>query len=111
MTRQIQELLFGRFPWNLRECHFRFRHPLPCRGFALYFRSGVFAGQFLVGQSLTECRASGLDEACRVRALALIVAESLLIQIAEQMKRLDAHVGPLQTTLQERPEILDPVRM
>jgi len=43
--------------------------------------------------------------------LTLIVAERLFVQIAEEMERLDRHIGAFQAALQQRPEVLKPVRM
>src|SRR6267378_1268947 len=42
---------------------------------------------------------------------AIVVAVSLLIQIAEKMERLDAHVGTRNSTLQERPKVFYSVGM
>ncbi len=33
----------------------------------------------------------------------------LLIEVAEQMKRLDTDVGSIQTTLEQRPKVFQPV--
>src|SRR6266851_865415 len=85
MPREIHKLLAWRVPRYLGEFHFRFRHwPLPWRGLASRRRDGVFAGQFLVGQTLAERRTSGLDKAHAVAGLAFIVTERLLVQITEQ---------------------------
>src|SRR5579862_5573894 len=43
------------------------------------------------------------------RLLAKVVAEYLLIQVAEQMERLYAHIGSLEATLEQAPEILHPI--
>src|SRR6266566_2944613 len=44
-----------------------------------------------------------------VRQSTEVVAEHLFIEIAEQVKRFDAHVGSLQAALEQTPEILQPV--
>src|SRR5260370_39884511 len=46
-----------------------------------------------------------------VRDLAAIEAESLLVHVAEQMERFDADIGALKTTLEQRPKILNSVRV
>src|SRR5580700_2169735 len=47
----------------------------------------------------------------RIGHAAIVVAVGLLIQVAEQMERLNTHVGALDGALQERPEILQSVGM
>ena len=44
-----------------------------------------------------------------VQALPIIVPECLFVQVPEEVKRLHAHVGTMYTTLQEAPEVLQPV--
>lgn len=44
-----------------------------------------------------------------MRQFAEVVAEYLLIKVAEQMKWLDADIGSLQSTLQQTPEIFESV--
>jgi hypothetical protein len=67
--------------------------------------------QLLIGQASASDGGQDFREAIPVIALAFVVAERLLIQIAEQMEGLDADVGSFQAALQQRPEILDPVRV
>ncbi len=67
--------------------------------------------QLLIGQASASHAAQDFREPASItRAmLALVIAECLFIQIAEQVKRLDADLGSLQAALQERPEVFDAV--
>src|SRR5713226_6457527 len=69
---------------------------------------------FLTSQLLVSDAPSGrarerINKTAAVSLLALIKAKHLLVQIAEQMERLDAHVGALDATLEQRPKVFDPV--
>jgi hypothetical protein len=44
-----------------------------------------------------------------VHVLAVVVTESLLIEVAKQMERLNAHIRPVDTALQQRPKVLKAV--
>jgi hypothetical protein len=70
-------------------------------------------GQLLIGQASASDRRKNFREATTVAIvmLALVISERLLIEIAEQMERLDADVGSFQAALQQRPEILDAIRV
>jgi hypothetical protein len=57
-----------------------------CFGFEL-------AGQLFVGQATTNNLLHGFCETLAVRHLAIVVAESLLIYVAEQVVWLHAHIG------------------
>ena len=48
-------------------------------------------------------------EAAVVAQFAQVVGEQPLVQIAEQVERLDADVGAMQTALQQAPEVFDGV--
>jgi hypothetical protein len=69
--------------------------------------------QFLIGQTSASHGGQDFRETSAVPIImfALVVSECLLIQITEQVERLDADVGSFQAALQERPEILDSVRV
>ena len=43
-----------------------------------------------------------------VHALPVVVAEGLLVKVAEQVERLDADVCAVNAALQQRPEVLQP---
>lgn len=88
------------------------RVPRPCRTVSprrLHRRD--FAGQLLVSEPPASGLAKCPREAIAVICLAVVVPESLFVQITEQMEGFDAHVSTFQSTFQERPEILDPVRV
>src|SRR5438128_2357555 len=72
--------------------HFALRFPRPCRRSRPRNR-WLGADQALVGEALPDDRADRLDEAGAVCTLPLVEAERLLIEVAEQVERLDAHVG------------------
>ena len=88
------------------------RLPRPCRRStkSLGFGFGL-ARQLLVRNAPSDSLGERLSESAAVIVLALVEAKSLLIEIAKQMKGLDADVGSFQAALQQRPEILDPVRV
>jgi hypothetical protein len=46
-----------------------------------------------------------------VHILPIVIAERLLVQIPEQMERLDANVGSLESPLDQTPKVLKPVRV
>src|SRR6266704_1608872 len=50
-------------------------------------------------------------ESCEIihRLLPVVIPEYLFIDIAEQVKRFDADIGSLQSTLEQRPEVLHSV--
>src|SRR5947208_4071155 len=41
----------------------------------------------------------------------IVIPKYLLVQIAEQMERLDVYVGALQSALEQTPEVFEPVRV
>src|SRR5438093_10072507 len=69
----------------------------------------IGGSQFLESQSLakngsgSECEPSGVGQ------LAMIKPKSLLVEIAKQVERLDAHVGAFDAPFQEAPEVFDAV--
>jgi hypothetical protein len=88
------------------------RLPRPCRPSTKHFVCRFrLACQFLVCEPPSDDLRKCQSEAPTVIVLALVVAKRLLVQIAEQVERLDADVGSFQAALQQRPEILDSVRV
>ena len=69
------------------------------------------AGQFIIRQTLADNLAHNDDESFRIRQLAIVEPEALLIGVGLQVVRLHAHVGALQGALKQRPEVLQPVRV
>ena len=63
-------------------------------------------GQASVGQALADDASEGQREPRRIGHRPVVETERLLVQISEQMERLDTHVGPLNGSLEERPEVL-----
>jgi len=82
-----------------------FRFPRPCRRLECR-RRAVLTSQVIVGQSLAgDLRYYRVESL--VHVLPVVVAKSLFVDIAEQVKRLDADIGSVQAALQETPEVLD----
>ena len=50
-------------------------------------------------------------EALPVRHLAIVEAERLLVQAAEQVERLNRNIGPVDRPLQQTSEVFKPVSM
>jgi len=80
------------------------RFPLPCRGLGRRRWSG---GQLTVAQTFAGDFTSKPLESIAVAGLAGVEPEGFFVQVAEEVERLDANVGPLDGTLEQRPEILD----
>ena len=68
-----------------------------------------FADEPGVLQALTDHTDNADQEPARVSVLALVESERLLVEIAEQVKRLDADIGSANRSLEQAPEILKPV--
>src|SRR5665213_951626 len=68
----------------------------------------------LVGQPLarnlgkSQSKALGIVERI-IRGSAIVVPEALLIQIAEQVERLNAYIGSVDATLEKAPKVLQAV--
>ena len=71
------------------------------------------ARQFLPRQPLPDYTGHYQQEPAKIAVLmlALIEAESLLVQIPEQMKGLDRNVSPANGALEQAPKVLHPVRV
>lgn len=70
--------------------------------------------QFSVGETLADdLRAEQAKTVAIVHWIflcgAIVEAETLFIQVPEQVKRFNAHIGSVQSTLQQRPEIFNSV--
>jgi hypothetical protein len=70
-----------------------------------------FACRFLVSQSPSDDLLHDGAEALGVSSLAVVIAECLIVKIAEQVKWLHADIGSVQAALQEAPEVLHRVRV
>src|SRR2546427_10385220 len=71
----------------------------------------IQAGQMLIGQAFPENVADSFKESAAIIILPIVEPEGLLVEVAEQVERLDAHVGAADRPLQEAPEVLNPLRM
>ena len=64
-------------------------------------RFSHLASHLRIGQTLSHyLRECQLEAICIVHVLPVVVAEGLLVKVAEQMKRLDAHVGSRDAALE-----------
>ncbi len=69
------------------------------------------ADKFGIPQTFSEYSANDFYEPSSVIVFALIEPKRLLIQISEQMKRLNADIRPLNSPLKQRPEVFQSVRV
>src|ERR1017187_3279930 len=92
--------------------HFLFPRFCLCRSFSVNRRLTLrlLPGELIKSEPLADdlpyCQ---IETLAVVKALAVVVAERLLIEVAEQVEGLYAHVGAAQPALQEAPEVLQPV--
>src|SRR6266545_1686251 len=84
--------------------------PRPCRD-SRGGDPGFFADELVVRKALADDRGQYVSEPLAVSLLPRVEPEGLFVQIAEQVKGLDAHVGALDRPLQESPEVLHPIRV
>jgi hypothetical protein len=69
------------------------------------------AGKFIIGEPLASDGLGGFDEPIGILNLTLVKSERLFIQIAEQVKRLNANVCTSDAALQQTPKVLNAVRV
>jgi hypothetical protein len=68
-------------------------------------RFSKLTGQFCIGQALVENAANQFAAPFPItRCFAIVEPESLLVQVAKKMKRLDAHVSSLEPALEQAPK-------
>src|SRR5437763_1078307 len=85
------------------------RLPRPCR---LWWKAITILTDEIRIQQPLPCEAGNcFQEAAFVVVFAFIKSKRLLIQIPEQMKRLDAHIRAFDAALQQRREIFQSVRV
>jgi hypothetical protein len=71
-----------------------------------------FASQLVKRQPLADDHGNRQAEALPViHALAVVEPKGLLIDVAEQVKRLDRNIGATERPLEQAPEILKPLGM
>jgi hypothetical protein len=83
------------------------------RWFAMRKRSQLgfrLAGQLIEREPFSNDTGDGGAESLSISQFPIVKSERLLVQIAEQVKRLHRNVRAVDSALQERPEILQPVR-
>src|ERR1035437_2424318 len=68
-----------------------------------------FPGEMLVGETATNNLAHRKHEAVTVGHVPIIEAINFFVKVSEQVEGLDAHIGTFQRTLQETPEVLNPI--
>lgn len=86
----------------------------PIWRFLIEFWTGTvnLTRQLIIRESLAYDLPHGNIEPLRiVEAPAVVVPKALLIEIPEQMERLDTHIDPVDPALQKAPEILKTVRV
>src|SRR6266446_899693 len=87
-------------------------HPLRRpRNWRLWKTLIVLADELRISQSLSDNAAHDLNKPTSVIVLALVESERLLVQIAEQMKRLNVHIRPVDSALKQRPKVFQSVGM
>jgi hypothetical protein len=68
-----------------------------------------FASQFLVGKSAPYDVPHDAYEALKIVHGPIVESECPLVNIPEQMKGINAHIGFFETAFQQAPKILKPV--
>src|ERR1039458_4360790 len=79
---------------------------LPRHGLVDRFRLWNLASEFRIGKTLANDLANADIKSLCIGHVAIVESERLLIDVAEQVERFHADVGPVQAALQETPEIL-----
>jgi len=83
--------------------------PSPCRAFDGCRRSTMARIPYFLGKLRIEVRADDLThrihKSLRTAHVKVVIPKKLLINIPEQLERLDGDVGVAQAPLQERPEV------
>src|SRR5690242_18292974 len=70
-----------------------------------------FAGQFIVSQPASDNLRHDQREPLRVRHLAIVKAEALLIGIGLKVEWFDAYIRAFQCTLEQAPKVLQSIRV
>ena len=84
------------------------RLPRLCRVNAI---TALGSDELCVFQSLADYPLQSFNKAPLVIIFALVEPKRLLIQVPEQMKRFNVHIGSMQCAFEERPEIFQAVRV
>jgi hypothetical protein len=70
-----------------------------------------FADQFIVGQAASDNLFHDTSKPLGIRHLAVIKPKRLFVNVAEQVKRFDRNIGPVDSAFQERPKVFQAVRV
>lgn len=83
---------------------------LPLRGHVSRRRRvDILTDQLTIDQATTRNRCQGNGETVSIIGLAIVETERLFIEVAEQMERFNAHISPLEPTLEQAPEVFNGV--
>src|SRR5271157_2681698 len=74
-------------------------------------RFSYLAGEFRIGEPLADDLTNANIEALGIGHLAVVESKRLLVNVAEQVERLNTDVGSMQATLQETPEVFHHIGM
>jgi hypothetical protein len=58
-----------------------------------------------------DLRDGKIESASVIEVLAVVVAKHLFVKVAKQMEWFDANIGSAKAALEQRPEVLDSVRV
>jgi len=84
--------------------------PRPCRLRSVDLGITGLASQFIPSEALAnDLRQGHIKASTIIKALAIVETEGLLIEVAKEMKRLDADIGSFDATLQKAPIIFESV--
>ena len=73
----------------------------------MHLASHLREGKALV----SDLREDGREAVCIVHTDAVVVTKGLLIEVAEEMERFNAHIGSADAALQQAPEVFQTVGM
>src|SRR5205823_9313532 len=79
------------------------------RNWRLWKTLTVLADELRISQSFSDYAAHDFNKPASVIVFALVESERLLIQIPEQMKRLDVHIRSVDAALEQRPKVFQSV--
>src|ERR1700730_7439098 len=71
----------------------------------------ILANELCISQPFSDYAAHYFNKPAYVIVFALVESERLLVQIPEQMKRLNVHIRPVDSALKQRPKVFQSVRV
>src|SRR2546428_7505464 len=69
----------------------------------------ITADELRIPQPFASNAAKRLNKSTTIILFALVKSKRLLVQISEQMKRLNVHIRSMQRAFEQRPEVFQPV--